>query len=314
MKARKLMQTNSEPVSNEPTRSLASDLEEHGITIIPDLVSGDQLSDMQRAFEARLKRLSWNDFSGYEKTTRNRHMVQDVLTLEQGFVDAALHPVVKETLNDYLGSRYELVEAKGWLSLAPRQDFHAWHGDMWYDKDQVKEPPREAKLAIYLTDVTSGAFVYIRGTHGKMEPRVIRDHEIGEYDESQIVEVKGSAGTGILFDTSGVHRQGVPILEPRQAVFYCYHDPSVPLQKEDVDYNRYHPLVLNAALLGGIDSEDRRILGFGNKTNFVPAFERSPRHEGLQRLSTGALEAKLVYEALRDRVRGRLRRVVRSGQ
>ena len=38
-----------------------------------------------------------------------------------------------------------------------------------------------------------------------------------------------------MFDSSCIHRQGIPILEPRQAVFYNYHDPSVPLQPEDVE-------------------------------------------------------------------------------
>ena len=78
----------------------------------------------------------------------------------------------------------------------------------------------------------------------------------------------GPAGSAFLFDTSGTHRQGVPMLEPRQAVFYNYHDPDVPLQQEDIDYYRYHPLLLNAAFLGGLSPEDQRILGFGNKTNY----------------------------------------------
>ena len=58
--------------------------------LIPDLLTRAQLQDMQRAFAARLKRLRWNDVDGFEMTERYRHMVQDVLTLDQGFVDAAL--------------------------------------------------------------------------------------------------------------------------------------------------------------------------------------------------------------------------------
>lgn len=302
------MVTGAQPVSGATTRSPASELEQGGIAVIPGLVSGERLSEMQRTFRARLKRLSWNDFSGYEKTGRHRHMVQDVLTLSEGFTGAALHPVVRETLNEYIGDRYELVEAKGWLTLAPITDFHGWHGDMWYDQEQVAELQREVKLAVYLTDVKTGAFTYIRGSHGKMHPRAIGDHEVSEYPQEDIVEVTGAAGTGILFDTSGIHRQGVPILEPREAVFYCYHDPSVPLQQEDVDYYRYHPLILNAAFLGDLTDDDQRILGFGNKTNLVPAFERAPRHEGMQRFMTRVLNAKLSYEAFSSRVRARLQR------
>ena len=88
---------------------LAKDLEVHGIARLPELVSADTLRDMQAAFAARLSRLRWNDQEGYERTERYRHMVQDILTLAQGYVDVALHPLLKETLADYLGNTYELV-------------------------------------------------------------------------------------------------------------------------------------------------------------------------------------------------------------
>jgi hypothetical protein len=41
-----------------------------------------------------------------------------------------------------------------------------------------------------------------------------------------IVEVTEPAGSAFLFDTSGIHRQGTPILQPRYAVFFNYHDPT----------------------------------------------------------------------------------------
>ena len=92
-------------------------LEENGIVIISDLLTHDQLRGMQVAFQSKLRRMRWNDMDGYEKTEPYRHMVQDILTLDQGFVDAALHRVIMQTLREYLGSRFELVEAKGWKSL-----------------------------------------------------------------------------------------------------------------------------------------------------------------------------------------------------
>src|SRR5207302_5031765 len=113
-------------------RPLTKDLEENGIVIIPDLLTASQLRGMQVGFNARLRRMRWNDFDGYEKTDRYRHMVQDVLILDQGFIDAALHPVVVPALREYLGDTFELVEAKGWKSLPTKRDFHGWHGDAWY--------------------------------------------------------------------------------------------------------------------------------------------------------------------------------------
>ena len=283
-------------------------LDTDGIVLIPDLISAERLHRMQVAFETKLRRLRWNNCDGYQKTEPYRHMVEDVLLLDQGFVDLALHPVIKQVLSRYLGNKFELNEAKGWKSLPTRRDFHGWHGDAWYDQ-KTAEIPREVKLAFYLTDVRSGAFNYIKGTHRRQHPRPVRNSEIANTPTSQIVEAAGKAGTAILFDTSGIHRQGVPMLESRQAIFYNYHDPDVRLQKEDIDYYRYHPLLLNAAFLGNLSPEDQRILGFGDKTNYLHAHERAPRHTLLQATFRGALEIAIRGEALRERVAARLRRL-----
>jgi hypothetical protein len=296
--------------NTETSTLLARRLEEDGIVIVPNLIDPTTLRAMQRAFESRLSRLRWNDFDGFEMTEPLRHMVQNVLTLEQGFVDLALHPVVKETLSAYLGEQYALAEAKGWRSLPTQKDFHFWHGDGWYDQSQTTTMPREVKLAFYLTDVRSGAFQYIKGSHGQQAPRRVRSHEVQDVPPEKIVEATGPAGTAILFDTSGIHRQSMPILERRHALFYAYHDPRVPLQAEDVAYNRYHPLLLNAAFLGNLSDEDTRILGFGDKTQFQPAFTRAPKHTGFQAMLRGAFEAKLRLDTFTERVAARARKIL----
>jgi hypothetical protein len=285
-------------------------LEKDGIAILPGFIQGSTLANMQKAFESRLQRMRWNDFDGYEKTERFRHMVQDVLTMEQGFVDVAIHPVVKDTLRAYLGQGYQLVEAKGWKSLPTRRKFHGWHADAWYDQTKVSGIPREVKLAFYLTDVKTGAFNYIQGSHQKHPPRIWRNHEIGDFSPSQIVEVPGPAGTAFLFDTSGVHGQACPILERRHAVFYNYHDPAVPLQPEDVEYYRYHPLLLNAAFLGNLTPEDQGILGFGDKTNYIPAFERKPKHKVFQAVQQRAFNTRVLAQDFSTRVGARVNRIL----
>jgi len=292
--------------------SLIAELEEKGILRLPNLLTREQLTGMQRAFEVRLRRMRWNDFDGYEKTELYRHMIQDVLTLDQGFVDLALHPIVKEILRQYLGNRFELVEAKGWKSLPTSTDFHGWHGDAWYDQKHIQHIPREVKLAVYLTDVKSGAFNYTIGSHRKQHPRPVRNSEVQDVPSSRIEEVLGSAGTAFLFDTSGIHRQGVPMLEERQAVFLNYHDPDVPLQQEDLDYYRYHPLLLNAAFLGNLSEEDERILGFGNKANYIVAFERHAKHTTLQTVLHSTFDVKLRADAFLQRVLGKLQRTWRT--
>jgi hypothetical protein len=81
-------------------RQLGADLEQDGVVGLPNLLSSEQLKAMQQAFNVRLKWLRWNNLDGYEKTEPNRHMVEDVLTLEQGFLDAALHPASRRSCAD----------------------------------------------------------------------------------------------------------------------------------------------------------------------------------------------------------------------
>jgi len=288
--------------------TLAAELETNGIVILPNLLSSEHLRAMQQAFEVRLRRMRWNNFDGYVKTERFRHMIEDVLLLDQGFLDLALHPLVKQILDRYLGPDYELTEAKGWKSLPTKNDFHGWHGDAWYDQDAAKEVHREIKLAMYLTDVHSGAFNFVKGSHRQQHPRLVKNNEV---KDAQIFEVKGPAGTAFLFDTSAIHRQGVPMLETRQALFYNYHDPKVPLQQEDLIAYRYHPLLLNAAFLGNLSAEDQRILGFGNKTNFVPAFLRQDQPPASHNAFCLAHNTGLRIRELRERIAARLRRTFR---
>jgi hypothetical protein len=291
--------------------SLVKQLSVDGIVRLPRLIDDEVLGAMQRAFAARLQRLRWNNTDGYERTDRYRFMVQDVLTLAQGFVDLALHPLVQEVLSEYIGPAYTLCEAKGWRSLPTNYDFHGWHGDAWYDQQRITDHvPREVKLAVYLTDVRSGALQYVRGSHG-LPPHHLAQAEAAALPLDQMVEMLGPAGTAFLFDSSGIHRQGIPIREPRQAVFYNYHDPAIPLQHEDVEYYRYHPLLLNAALLGGLSAEDYRVLGFGDKTHYQPDFARRPGYPLLQCLLERGHAMQLYVGGWSRRVLGRVRRMLR---
>jgi hypothetical protein len=317
MRSLKEIQTTPEParartlLRPSEVNELSEELETNGIVVLPSLLSSEQLRGMQQAFAARLRRVRWNNFDGYLKTERFRHMIEDVLLLDQGFLDIALHPLVKQLLNQYLGADYQLTEAKGWRSLPTQRDFHGWHGDTWYDKAVATEIHREIKLGIYLTDVRSGAFNFIKGSHRQQHPRDLKKKEVRDLDLSELVELRGPAGTAFMFDTSAVHRQGLPMLESRQAIFFGYHDPSVPLQHEDVITHRYHPLLLNAAFLGNLSDEDRRILGFGKKQNFVPAFERHDQPPFSYRAFSANHAASLLVRELRERVGARLRRTFR---
>jgi hypothetical protein len=102
----------------------------------------------------------------------------------------------------------------------------------------------------------------------------------------------------------------MPILEERHAVFLNYHHPDVPLQREDVAYYRYHPLLLNAAFLGNLGAEDQQILGFGNKTHYQEDFERSVQHGLFQAVGLGLFNLKLRAGYWGERIGARLRRLL----
>ncbi|HXI24589.1 MAG TPA: phytanoyl-CoA dioxygenase family protein [Pyrinomonadaceae bacterium] len=289
--------------------ALASELETNGIVVLPSLVSPETLREMQDAFAVRLTQVRWNNFDGYARTEVYRLMIEDVLMLAQGFVDVAIHPLVKEIVARYLGPTYQLTEAKGWKSLPTKYDFHGWHGDRWYEQTPGAPIHREVKLGMYLTDVRSGAFNLLKATHQQEHPHSLKKDEVNALPLDQVMELSGVAGTAFLFDTSIVHRQGIPMLEPRQAIFYAYHDPSVALQQEDIDYYRYHPLLLNAAFLGNLSAEDERLLGFGDKRNYQPAFVRQGKPTLLHRIMSASIGAQTRLELLRRRISARLQRL-----
>jgi len=293
-------------VSNRAVDNLCDELDRNGIVLLPRLISDEQLQSMQRAFEARLQRLRWNNFDGYEKSEPYRHMIEDVLLLDQGFLDVAIHPIVKAIVKAYLGDDAELTEARGWRSLPTKRDFHGWHGDAWYDQHATKEIPRELKLAFYLTDVRSGAFNYMRGSHRQQHPRPVPNVELNNFGTPDVAEMFGPAGTAFMFDTSGIHRQGVPMLERRHAIFFNYHDPQIRLQEDDRKFYRYHPLLLNAAFLGDLSPEDQKVLGFGNKTNFIPAYTRPANPPLLYNVFVATLNLQLHARSLRERIAAKL--------
>jgi hypothetical protein len=290
---------------------LCKQLDRDGIVPLPRLTSDEQLRSMQRAFAARLRFIRWNNFDGYEKTEPYRHMIEDVLLLDQGFLDICIHPVVKEIVRRYLGEGAELTEARGWKSLPTKRDFHGWHGDAWYDQTAMREIPKELKLALYLTDVRSGAFNYMRGSHRKEHPRPVPNSEL-DLAGADVAEMVGPAGIAFMFDTSGIHRQGVPMLEPRQAVFFNYHDPRIPLQSEDRRFHRYRPLLLNAAFLGNLSADDQRLLGFGNATNFIPGYVRPGKPTFLYRAYAATLNLQLYTQSIGERITARLNRKRKS--
>ena len=257
---------------------VSASLERDGIAVLPNFLTGDALASIQDSFNRALAKPNFNTWVGYEQNEKWRVLVENLLMLDPHCLsDCALHPLVADVLRGYVGEDVALVEARGWKTIRTKRTFHGWHEDAWYHPS-VTERPREVKLAVYLTDVTSGHFSYIAGTHisnSTAFPRHWPKREVSAM-QHRAIDVKGVAGTAFLFDTAGVHRQTTPVLEPRNVMFFNYHDPAVPLQDEDVKAGRYRPISLNAGFLPaeGLTPDQARLLGFGRA-------RANPAHEGV---------------------------------
>lgn len=259
------------------SEEIVTALEQDGIAVLPGFLSGAALQSIQDSFNRALARPSFNTWFGYEQNEKWRVLVENLLMIDPHcLTDCALHPLVGDVLRQYVGPDVALVEARGWKTIRTRRTFHGWHEDAWYHPS-VRQRPREVKLAVYLTDVTSGHFSYIAGSHLRNAghfPRHWPQREVASMIHLAH-DIKGPAGTAFLFDTAGVHRQTTPVLEPRNVMFFNYHDPAVPLQDEDVNAGRYRPIALNAGFLPEALSPDQtRMLGFGRARN-------APAHEGV---------------------------------
>jgi hypothetical protein len=283
-------------VAKDPAAIVAA-LETDGLVLVENLVAPAALEAMQEAFAHVLEQMNWNTARGYQRTDRHRLMVEDILILDPAFQELALHPDVKTAMRQYIGDHFVLSEVRGWETVATRDNFHGWHNDAWYDHD-LPEVPREVKLGLYLTDVESGHFSYIKGSHIQNRHRHWNDREIAPLQD-RIAHVKGHAGATFLFDTAGIHRQSSPVLKPRRVVFFNYHDSRIPLQEIDRKAYRYHPLVLNAAFLGEISPEDQRILGFGNRSKYQPGHRPDHRYRRLAAAYTWLFTRVIEAESAR---------------
>lgn len=305
-------------ISQMTTREIFDALAANGVVMLGQLVTGERLERMQTVYRTALERPTWNTWIGFEQNEKWRRLIENLLIYDRAFVDHALYPSICEVLREYIGPGFELVEARGWETIATRRDFHGWHADAWYDEN-VQTRPREVKLACYLTDVETGHFQYVRGSHKTEEaPRSYAGSEVAQMAD-RILDLKGPAGSCFLFDTSGVHRQSSPVLKKRWVVMYNYHDPAIRVGNEHLVFGRYRPLFLNAAFVGGLTGEEQRVLGMGRVTNMPSVQPTAQRFQGMHRLMHRAMRAYLELQDVKSFVRSsyhgvrrRLARLARS--
>lgn len=278
-------------------------LEQDGILIIPNFVSGELLKSMQNSFTNNLTKLNFNSTIGFQRYEMYRDYVEDLLSIDPSFVKFAVNPFVMDIVKSYISTDAIVQECRGWQTRIVKEQFHAWHKDGWYDKNiyMNTNPPKQLKAMIYLTDVETGPFSYIKGSHRNIStnPNILHEHFSNEFiknHEQDIVHAIGKAGTVIIFDTSGVHCQHSPNLSLRHAVLYTFNIPNISIDQSELDYGRYMPLLIRNEFIDDTFSIDQlKFLGFLQKAK--PAFnpQKYTRYSTLASLIRFELEATIYF-------------------
>src|SRR5689334_4313258 len=133
-------------------------LNKDGILILDNFLSQEQLTDMQKTFNEKLKHLSFNSTTGYQRYEMYRDYVEDLLIADRAFVKLAVNQEIVKLVKSYISEDAILKECRGWRTRIVKTNFHTWHKDGWYDKTIHSVPPKQLKVVAYLTDVDSGSF------------------------------------------------------------------------------------------------------------------------------------------------------------
>jgi len=273
-----------------------SQLDEKGVAVLPNPLPKAELQKMKSTFVQQLTHPQFNTWTGYQQNEKWRLLIEDLLTLSPAFLFPVLNDSLMEVCRQYIGNNFQMTEARGWQTIRTNRNFHGWHNDAWYDVQACGTPPAQLKMGIYLSDVDSGEFCYVETTHKqKLTPDHWNDKQVKNMN-LPVRHVKGKAGTIFLFDTCGIHRQNSPILNKRNVIFFNFHDPAIPIQALDQSYNRYAPLLLNAAFLKNLTKEQERILGFGDTRYFQEAAIPKQRYPWLHKLAKLGLGLRLLLQ------------------
>ena len=220
------------PVVDHSERGrIAADLESRGIAI----TRFDELfpSDLWGELLAESGRLRSAHHNGPSRVTDVKpfkaRLLENPLRLDSVFARIAMDPGLLQVVAHYLGMRPLLRALQIWLTFptaGPPVETQLWHRD----GDDVMN----VKLFIYLTDVTerAGPFCFAPRTHpvgplrrdADSDPRGrSEDAEMAAVlPESEWLVCTGEAGTVILADTCGYHKQLKPRGDERMLLMAQY--------------------------------------------------------------------------------------------
>lgn len=192
-------------------------LDTDGYSMLPGLLSDEQVKEMRGYFETRLAfdgyRPEVGKFKAPQNAPKGTHVANfdhlDVVNAPHALA-VANNPIVLSAVGDVLGAKPTISYMTAWWSIAhgeAAKEAELYHRDV--------DDLRFIKLFIYLTDVDegSGPHAFVKGTHkvDKLtEIRRLSEEEVArEFGAGNMLSFTGPAGTAFIENTYGVHR-GVP--------------------------------------------------------------------------------------------------------
>ena len=203
------------------------DLKTKGYFVCDNLLSGDICDEIANEVRNRVNQgeYSWKDETESDFRIMNYEGSNHLL------IEA--NKLIKEVFAEYIGSRnsFEFVKM---ANVVTPQPGNSGSGGGWH-RDSLNR--RQLKLMIYLSDVdeSNGAFEYIESSHTLSHKfkfnglkSKVRFTESSEAVNCDSVIFSARKGTGIIFDSSGLHR-GRPCLSgERIALTYYTYQFKIP--------------------------------------------------------------------------------------
>jgi len=180
-------------------RALAIEFQERGFLIIPNALSGAQISELNRTVDRDL------DKHGGDWVTFDESLMEtpDVISRSAEFDFTIENPLTLGILRSFLGEliTFEEFEIIIRNPTAKSQDIKAWHRDATRDYNRRMEI-EYISLVYYLTDVTESdhCLSIIPGSHYRQV-----DLNPAEVISGCEFDVTGPAGTAIIFHGRCIH-------------------------------------------------------------------------------------------------------------
>jgi|SRR5579871_462054 len=180
-------------------RDIARKFHEQGFIVIPNALTTEQISLLNRAIDRDLDQHE-NEWVKFDESLME---TPDILSRTAEFDCAIENPLTLGILRGLIGEMitFEELEILIRNPTAKAQDIKAWHRDATRDYDRRMEI-EYVSLVYYLTDVseTDHCLSIIPGSHYRLV-----DLKPSEIDVTSAFDVTGPAGTAVLFHGRCIH-------------------------------------------------------------------------------------------------------------